>query len=151
METWSHRMEGMWPILPLAIYLEDRNFSVNVTELCWVDEQGMTGVSTMHIIQSLNSPWKFYYFTKKKKREQNESPGRDGQLSTPPSQQAHMGLHEPLHTHWPILSSQQTEGVISLSALLDRENQGTQRQNSESTALPYYSVLPPWWKLFING
>ena len=44
--------EDTWPKLPLAIYLEDRNFSVNVTELCWVDEQGMTGVSTMHIIQS---------------------------------------------------------------------------------------------------
>ena len=33
--------------MPLAIYLEGRNFSVNVTELCWVNgPQGMTGVST---------------------------------------------------------------------------------------------------------
>ena len=33
--------------LPLAIYLEDSNFSVNVTELCWVNgPQGKTRVST---------------------------------------------------------------------------------------------------------
>ena len=39
--------------LPLAIYLEDSNFSVNITELCWVNEpQRMTGLSTLHIIQS---------------------------------------------------------------------------------------------------
>ena len=90
------------------------------------------------------------YTSFRRRRQKNQSPGRDGQFNTPPSQQGHLGLHEALHTHWPLLSSQQTEGVISLSALLDRENQGTQRQNSESSALPY-SVLPPWWKLFING
>ena len=39
--------------LPLAIYLEDSNFSVNIMELCSVNEpQGKTGVSTVHIIQS---------------------------------------------------------------------------------------------------
>ena len=45
--------EDTRPRLPLAIYLEDSKFSVNVTELCWVNEpQVMTGVSTLHIIQS---------------------------------------------------------------------------------------------------
>ena len=39
--------------LPLAIYLEDSNFTVCTTELYWVNEpQGMIGVSTMHIVQS---------------------------------------------------------------------------------------------------
>ena len=39
--------EDTGPLLPLAIYLEDSKFSVNVTELCWVNKpQGMTGVST---------------------------------------------------------------------------------------------------------
>ena len=45
--------EDKGPMFPLAIYLEDSNFSVNIMELRWVNEpQGMTGVSTVHIIQS---------------------------------------------------------------------------------------------------
>ena len=63
------------------------------------EPQVMTGVSTLHIIQSPKLSLKVILLYKKKKREQNQSPGRDGQLNTPPSQQAHMGLYEALHTH----------------------------------------------------
>lgn len=100
--------------LPLAIYLEDSNFSVNVTELCWVNGlQGMTGVSTCEyndlqtLLESFTGLWR-----KKKKRTGIRVQGRDGQLPALHRHKPHMGLYKALHTHQYICPATDCEGMI---------------------------------------
>ena len=63
--------EGTGTRLPLAIYLEDSNFSVNIMELCSVNEpQGKTGVST-HPYNPVSKTLPESYITLQRRRKEN--------------------------------------------------------------------------------
>ena len=67
--------EDKGPMFPLAIYLEGSIFSVNIMELHWVNEpQGMTGVSTVHIIQSPKLSLKVIVLYKEEEKKTESEP-----------------------------------------------------------------------------
>ena len=138
--------------LPLAIYLEDSNFSVNIMELCSVNEpQGKTGVSTVHIIQSPKPSLKviLLYEEEEKKTESEPRKRWPTHHSTVTTgtygstwSTSHSLTYFVLTTDW---------GVGLVICLVRQRKPRYIETEFWVPSLPHYSVLPPWWKLFING
>lgn len=143
---------GIEPMFPLTILWETSNCSINILWIIWVDEPNrMTGTSAVHIIQSPNTPRTTYILKKQKKRKQNQSPGREGHVKAPPSQQPGMGsAGSSPHARTCLVLTTAPGGGTASCPVRGRSLRSTE-MGSESRAPPHSSLRPPWFYSLMNG